>query len=177
MRKSTPVMVFFLALLVGCGPTYRPFTSNMQDQFQWSESELKRIQFYLSEDVVLRRDLRQGESAIRGGKILIEEGRRVEEILFEKNTPGVLMFMPKENRMAIGFESGNERFLMFGPNPKTSDRYVLLAADWNRSYGKVTYNGKQYRTSSNNAFAGLMVDMNKINKVSVNRRRAKGRTI
>ncbi len=176
--KIVPFTTLLLAtLLASCGPTLRPFTEDLQASQKWSERELKKVQFYLSDNIVLRRQLSKGETAIEGGKILMEEGRRIEEVVFAKDTPGVLMFMPKSNRMAVSFENGSDRFLMFGPNPNVNDRYVLLASDWSRARGKVNYSGKEYSTSSSSAFAGLMVDLSKIERVTVNRRKAKGRTI
>ncbi len=166
--------VFFLA---SCGPTYKPFTADMQERYQWSEDDLKHIQFYLSKDVVLHRNLSKGESVIDEGKIIIRKGTRVEEIVIPEGTPGVLQFMPKSNRMAISFERGNKKFLMFGPNPKWNDRYMLLGSSWDRHEGEVTYQGKKYRTSSRSALAGLMVDLDRINKVTVTRRKAGGRRI
>lgn len=171
------VSVVLVLALASCSPSYRPFTQDLHRSYQWSENDLKKVQFYLSEDIVLHRELSFGETAIEGGKIITENGRQVEEIVFAEGTPGVLMFMPKENRMAVSFEDGTDRFLMFGPNPKANDRYVLLASDWNRRSGLVNYNGKRYRTSSRSAFAGLLVDLDRVNKTSVQRRRAKGRTI
>ncbi len=166
-----------LFVLISCGPTYRPFTSDLQRENQWTEDELKRVQFYLSEDIKLRRDLRRGESVIEGGKIRIEEGRRVEEIVIREGTPGVLMFMPKEDRLAISFESGKDKFLMFGPHPKWNGRYMLLGSEWSKYEGDVTYQGKKYKTSSNSASAGLMVDLDKVSKINLDRRTAAGRKV
>lgn len=163
--------------VMGCSPSFSPYTQDLHQTHRWEEADLKKVQFYLSEDVVLRRELSTGESAIEEGKIIMEKGRRVEEVVFPEGTPGILAFMPKENRMAVSFESGKDKFLMFGPNPKANNRYVLLASDWNRRVGYVNYNGKRYRTSADNAFAGLLVDLDHINKTTVQRRRAKGRTV
>jgi len=149
----------------------------MQEEYQWSEDDLKHIQFYLSDNIVLRRDLIRGESAIKEGKIRIEEGRRVEEIVIESGTPGVLIFMPKTNRLAISFEKDNNRFLIFGPRSEGNGKYVLMASDWDRWEGDVQYNGKLYRTSSKSAFSALLVDLDLIRKTEVERRKASGRTI
>ncbi len=171
------VLLGSIALLFSCGPTYRPFTSDLQNSYNWSEKELKHIQFYLSEDVVLRRELSKGESVIKEGRIVLEEGRRIEEIVIEEGTPGLLLFMPKENRMAVSFEEGRDRYLMFGPHPKRNGRYTLLGSSWNKRQGQVTYQGKKYRTSSQSAFASLLVDLDRVNKVSMARHKAKGRRI
>jgi len=171
----------FLALLLGlaaCSPRLAPFTQDLYDQNRWSEQELKQIQFYLSHDIVLHRQFKAGESTIEGGKIRMIDGREVEEVIFRKGTPGILLFTPKSNRFAISFEdSGEERFLMFGPNPKAGDRYVLLARDWDRRTGEISYDGKVYRTTSESAWAHLMVDLRRIQRMERESRTVKGRTV
>lgn len=171
-----PLILMALTML-SCGPTYRPFTADLQHSNQWTEDELKHIQFYLSDDIVLVRELSKGESVIEGGKIRIREGKRIEEIVIPENTPGVLVFMPKEDRLAISFESGKDKFLMFGPHPKWNGRYMLLGSSWDKHEGEVTYQGKTYRTSSQSAYAGLLVDLDKVSRVSLERRTAQGRKV
>ncbi len=177
IMKFRSLILGLVILSVGCGPTYRPFTAQMQDKFGWTEDDLKHVQFYLSNDIVLRRNLSKGESVIDDGKIVIERGTRIEEIIIPEGTPGVLQFMPKSNRMAISFERGGEKFLMFGPNPKFDGRYMLLGSTWDRKMGEVTYQGKKYHTSSRSALASLLVDINSVHKVTVSRRKASGRRI
>ena len=139
---------------------------------------MSKIQFYLSEDIVLRREVRQGDTRIREGKIKIVNGRKVEEIVFKSGTPGIFLFSPKEDRMAVSFEEGGDkRYLMFGPNPKAGNRYVLLAKNWNRKRGEVSYDDRIYTTTSESAFGGLLVDIEKAKKLSVKSRKAKGRTV
>ncbi|NND06916.1 MAG: hypothetical protein HKN87_11100 [Saprospiraceae bacterium] len=169
--------ILSVTALVSCSPNYKPFTVDLQDSYNWSEDELKKIQFYLSQEIVLQRNLSKGESVIEGGKIQVREGRRIEEIRIPEGTPGVLMFMPKPNRLAISFERGKDRFLIFGPHPKRDGTYVLLGSDWDRRSGEVTYRGKKYRTSSQSAYAALLVDLERVSKVSLARHTAKGRTV
>ena len=171
------IFSFFCLLIVSCGPTYRPFTDDLQHANDWSEDELKHIQFYLSNDIVLRRNLSKGESVIEGGKIRIEEGRRIEEIVIKEGTPGVLLFMPKKDRLAVSFENGKDKFLVFGPHPKWNGRYMLLGSSWDRRQGEVTYQGRKYTTSSASALAGLLVDLDKVSHVTLNRRTASGRKV
>ena len=172
---------FIIALasisLISCSPSYKPFTVDLQESYDWTEDELKKIQFYLSQDIVLQRNLSRGESVIEGGKIQVKEGRRIEEVKIPSGTPGVLMFMPKPNRLAISFERGKDKFLMFGPHPKWDGKYVLLGSDWDKRSGEVTYQGKKYHTSSRSAYASLMVDLERVSKVSLARHTAKGRTV
>ena len=171
---------FFAALflLSSCSPRLSDYTNRLQKSNDWSEDELRQIQFYLSSDIVLKRQIKEGSSEIVNGKIKMENGRQIEEILIPRKTPGVFLFSPKTERCAVAFEGNSEsRFLMFGPNPKAGNRYVLLASDWDKRRGKVTYDGKIYYVDSQSAFAGLQVDLRRIRKTKVSSRVAKGRKI
>ena len=179
--KNAKIFLFLgglLFIMSSCSPKLTPFTQKLYDQNKWSESELKSIQFYLSEDIVLRREASSGSSTIEGGEIKMVDGKKLEEVVVKEGTPGVLVFLPKQNRFAVSFESENdERYLMFGPNPKAGNRYVLLASDWKRNRGKVSYDGKPFFTPSQSAYAALLVDLKKVRKVSVKSHTAKGRKI
>lgn len=169
---------FLMLAFSACGPTLSPFTEQLYRQNRWSESELKRIQFYLSEDIVMRRELSGSRSEITSGEIKMVDGRQVEEVVIRKGTPGVLLFLPEKGRFAISFEDGGrERFLVFGSNPKADGRFVLLASEWNRRSGVVTYEGKKWRVDNRSAYASLLVDLKKVNRVSVDSRTATGRRI
>jgi hypothetical protein len=172
------ILAFFsLIFLSACSSRLTYFTQDLYDRYNWSESDLKKIQFYVSQDIVLKRELTGGSSDIVSGTIKIEDGRKIEEVIIRKGTPGAFIFSPKSERFAIGFEDSNDRYLMFGPSPKFSDRYVMLASDWNRRSGEVTYDDKKWRVSSDDAYAALLVDLRKISKVDVNSRVAKGRKV
>jgi len=166
------------SMLSACNPKLSPFTQQLYRENGWSQEELRRIQFYLSESVVLRRNIGSGRSEIVSGEIKVVDGRRVDEVVIPRGTPGVFLFSPKENRFAISFEDrGDDRYLMFGPNPNSGNRYKLLASDWNRNRGIVTYDGRRYQVSSNDAMAGLLVDLKKTRRVSVKSRTARGRKV
>lgn len=168
-------MVLFLA---SCSPKLSPFSQGLVQQNSWTENELQRIQYYLSSDIVLKRDYTRGSSEIVAGEIKMVNGRQVEEIRISEGTPGVVLFQPKKDRIAVSFESGDDaRFLMFGPNPKRRGQYVLLASDWSSRRGKVKYDGKTYYTNPESASATLLVDLKKTGKTSVKSRSAKGRKI
>lgn len=169
---------FLAATLSACGPTLSPFTQQLYEDGNWSEDELRKIQFYLSDNIVLYRELSEGKSQITQGEIKIVNGRKREEVTFRKGTPGVFLFSPKADRFAVSFESGgNDRYLIFGPNPKMSSRYVLLASEWNRNQGSVTYAGQQWTVDADRAYTALLVDLNRLQQTVVNTRVAKGRRV
>ena len=178
--KTIKILSFLalgLFLFSSCSSKLSYFTESLYYEFNWSEDELKKIQFYLSDDVVLRRNLSAEESKISDGKIRVVDGRKVEEVIFNKGIPGVVLFTPKSDRFAVGFEQNDNRHLMFGPHKKYSGRFVLLAKDWDKRVGQVTYANKLWRVSSESAFAALMVDLKAARKISKKSRKASGRTI
>ncbi len=169
-----------MLLLIGlssCSKKLTPLTQGMVEEFDWTETDLKRVQFYLSNDIVLTRDLGREESRITNGKVRVVNGREVEEVRFKKNTPGVIIFSPKGNKYAVSFESSDDKYLIFGPSKKAKGRYVLLAKDWTKNRGKVTYDGKVYNTSSNSAYANLLVDIKLARSTKYKSKEAEGRRI
>ncbi|MBI1225825.1 MAG: hypothetical protein GC192_11360 [Bacteroidetes bacterium] len=176
--QNLAVLALFSVLFLGaCSNKLSYFTDDLNDRYRWTDDELKKIQFYVSQDIVMKREISGGDREVVSGKIKIEDGRQIEEVVIKKGTPGAFLFSPKVDRFAIGFEESNERYLIFGPSPKYSDRFVLLASNWDRRNGEVTYDNKTWKVSSDNAYAALLVDLRKINKVDVNSRVAKGRKV
>ena len=177
MRVLTGLFAI-LFFVTSCSPRLSDYTSRLQNSNNWSEDDLRQIQFYLSSPIALKKQIKEGSSEIINGKIKMENGRQIEEVIIPKGTPGLFLFSPKSERYAVSFEGkGEDKFLMFGPNPKAGNRYVLLASDWDKRRGKVTYNGKTYFVDSNSAFAGLQVDLRRIRKTKVSTRTARGRKI
>ena len=180
MQNLKLLLFLFIGLtfMTSCSDRLTPFTQRLYEEQGWSEAELKKIQFYTSEDITLFRTLNEGDSKIVSGEIKIRNGRRVDEVKIKKGTPGVMLFKPKEDKFAISFESdGDEKFLIFGASEKRGGRYQLLAKDWKRRYGKVTYAGQTYQVNSESAYAALLVDLDRKRNTKVKSRTARGRTV
>ena len=175
--KNCSFLLFAIFVFNSCSPRLSPFTQELYYEFGWTEDELQKIQFYLSENVILQRNLSAEESKITDGKIRIVDGRRIEEVVFKKGVPGVVLFTPKNDRFAVGFEASDDKYLMFGPNKKYAGRFVLLAKDWDKRVGQVTYSGKLWRVSSEDAYASLLVDLKAARNISKKSRTAAGRKI
>ncbi|MEO7176222.1 MAG: hypothetical protein ABIV51_10000 [Saprospiraceae bacterium] len=178
MKRNTGFFsfaAFCVLLLSSCSPALSPFTESTYQAF--TVDDLKKVQFYLSTDVILQRAASEGSAQISGGKIRMVNGRRVEEVIIPANTKGVVIGSPKDNRVAVSFEAGSDRFLMFGPNPKRRNDFVLLAKDWENDYGTVTYDGQEWQVPSRSAYATLLIDMDKYSKTTYSTRKAKGRSV
>ncbi|MCB0537194.1 MAG: hypothetical protein KDE33_06660 [Bacteroidetes bacterium] len=172
------ILVSSLILLFSSCKTLVPFTENLKVENKWSDNELKSIQFYNSNTIILHRELNNNETGIESGKIKIIDGKEVEEIIIQAKTPGVVTSLPS-NKVAISFELDDSHFLVFGIDPKRNNRYYLrLKEKYNPNTGaKVTYNNKVYQISNGSLNSFLMVNLKKINKEQRNLRVAKGRKL
>jgi len=170
--------VFSSTFFIACSPVYTYFTQDLYQEQQWSEEDLQRIQFYTSKDIVLTRQIGTGETTIAEGKIIVKNGERFEKVVIPRGTPGVLVLMPREDRLAISFEDkDNDAFLMFGPNPDYGNRFALLAQDWEQEQGQVHYKGNVYVVDAEYAYAALMVDLRKEGQDQYATKSVKGRTL
>lgn len=177
MKIYVPLSILCFAVLASCSPRYTYFTETLNEKQNWSQEDLKRVQFYTSHDIVLTRTISEGDTRITEGKIRIINGKRVQQIVIKARTPGVLVLMPKEDRFAISFEEDDDAYLMFGPNPKYYERFALLAQDWERDKGKVHYKGQLYDVDNSSAFTALMVDLRREGESEYQTRRVPGRTV
>lgn len=167
-----------LFLLASCSPNLTTFSRNLYESQNWTDEDLKKIQFYLSDDLTLYRNLeKENDARISGGEIKIVKGRKVEEIHFKRGTPGVFVSRPKEDHFAVSFEEkGDDRYLMFGPNPKRDGEYLLLASEWERRSGTVTYAGQKFRTISDD-IPRLLVNLKRTGYHQTKERTVSGRKV
>ncbi|HEY9704650.1 MAG TPA: hypothetical protein V6C58_19570 [Allocoleopsis sp.] len=172
------VLIYHVILFTSCSPELRPFTSNLLQEGGFNDVQLKKIQFYLSDDIIIQRRVTEGASEISSGTIKIVKGEKIEEVRIKRGTPGVFLFRANNDHFAISFdEKSDKRYLMFGANPKKRGTYVLLASEWKDRNGKVRYDDKFYFTDEQSAIAALLVDLRKIRRIEVDSETAKGRKV
>lgn len=179
MPVRTLLSALAAALALGaCSPQLTTLTDDLREDNRWTERELSQIQFYLSEDLTLSRERRRGTTDIVQGRVRVEDGRDVEEVIIDRGTPGVVLFSPKDGHLAIGFDpSDDDRYLVFGANPKRGGRYTLLAKDWSRYSGKVTYGGEVWNVSGRNGDVGLLLNLRRTGKIERDTKRPAGRRV
>jgi len=178
MQRIYLFSLLAIGLFSSCSPQLSVFDRKLFETQNWSDDELRKIQFYLSEDLTIYRFLdEKGGSTITSGQIKIVDGRKTEQIFFPSGTPGVFLFRPKDEHFAISFENkGDTHYLTFGPNPRYGGQYMLLASEWEKRSGKVTYAGQKFYTSSD-AIPRLMVNLKKTTYNKTEGRTAGGRSV
>jgi len=166
-----------IAMSTSCSQKLKYFTEDLYDRYDWTEADLRRIQFYVSQDIVLYRNKSDNNTKIRKGQIRVESERDVEEVVIKKGTPGVFVNSPSSNHFAIAFDNDRDHYLMFGPNSKAEGRFLLMAKNWDKRKGEISYGNKVYETTSESAYAALMVDIKGARKTNYNSKTAGGRRV
>jgi hypothetical protein len=173
--KQYFILLILLSAFTACSPRLSVFTSDLKQSLGWDEKDLKKIQFYVSHDIVLRRSISDSKARIERGKIRVIDGSHFEEVVIRAETPGVVVFSPDGERLAVSFDTDGT-YLMFGPREKTGE-YVLLASRWEKTKGWVQYGGKTYETPASSARSYLMADTQFKDKTSARQRVVRGREI
>ncbi|EYF00664.1 hypothetical protein [Chondromyces apiculatus] len=113
------VSCLFALCLMGCGPRLVPFTHELRVQHNLTSKDLKNLQFYISHEVTLRRELESGGSQVTPGhKLLLLSGKSIEEVVIEKHTPGVATEV-SDRALAVSFEAGFSMIFAASAEPGT----------------------------------------------------------
>ncbi|WP_437591122.1 DNA-directed RNA polymerase [Sorangium sp. So ce1000] len=115
--RSALLLVFVALLLVGCGPRLVPFTHELRVQHDLSDSDVKNLQFYVSHQIALRRELTAESSQVTSShKLLLVSGKIIEEVVVEERTPGVVV-AARGGSLSVSFERGASLTFSAGPEP------------------------------------------------------------
>ncbi|MCO6459984.1 MAG: hypothetical protein J5I59_01155 [Saprospiraceae bacterium] len=187
MKSTLKSSLYFLSfsvvvsLVAACGSTSRSqrvFTERLYRESGLTSDKIKHVQFYLDRDIVLYRVLKSGDTRLKEGKLIKRGGNRVEQIVLKSGTPGVVVFMPEEDRLGICFDPKNSHnYLMFGPSKDNHNRYSLLAEKWESKTGIVTYGPNKWKTPASSAYASLLVDYKDVSSTKYRTVSPEGRTI
>lgn len=175
MRNFYTALAIMITL-ASCTPMLSPYTTHTQDQTNFNEEQLKKVQFYLEGDIILTRGLSNSETEITSGEIKIVNGQKVEQIVIKSGTPGVVVKAENKDTFLVSFDADGS-YLRFGANPDYQGKYTLMAKKWEGRSGIVDYANKEYKSTPESIYAYLTVNMKKINNTSVESKEAGGRTI
>lgn len=92
-------------VLTGCASMV-PFTHEIRTEHDLGPQELEGLQFYVSNDVVMRREVEVRGRTIDDGELKLHAGKTIEEVVIEEGTPGVAVAMDDVS-ITISFEEGS----------------------------------------------------------------------
>jgi hypothetical protein len=83
-----------------------PFTHEIRAEHRLTRDDLQELQFYLSDTVTLRREARSIGREIDDGRLELRSGKVIEEVVIEKDTPGVAVAV-NATTVSVSFEEGS----------------------------------------------------------------------
>jgi len=171
--------------LSSCGPSRIYFTVETKLRLDKAGIGLQKVQFYPSADIVLVRQISTEDLDVVKGKLKIEGGRKVEEIIIPAGTPGVCEFND-ERSMRVSFDQGDGKLLVFQVerregNAVPGSYFKIAAKEWTNlnngsRVGSIDYNGKVFNLVRGQD-TRLMIDKSVISKTERNTSVAKGRKV
>ena len=124
LRAASVALVSAVSLFSATGcVSYVPFTAELQTEHRLAPKDLQNLQFYTSQKITLRRELANDSRQITGShKLLVIAGKRIEEVVIEKHTPGVIVGVGR-GTLKVSFEEGSS--LDFGVRGAVGDAGTL----------------------------------------------------
>lgn len=162
---SSLILISSIFLLFGCGSSRRyhrsvaksgndtlfiPFTRDLKQRMQNNNMDLKKVQFFVDQKLILRRYVGTEKGDIKSGVILFENGRYINEVVIPQYTPGVCE-MVNGDKLMISFEPQNNG-IQFGLSGAYNNFYSLYAANWNNGSADVTYDNKTYKVECGSCY-------------------------
>ncbi len=188
MRRISIVILCFpcAILLFGCGSSKNlskdcvPFTRELRQKLEIDNIDLKLVQFYVDQKLVLTRNLGDQKVEVSSGVVKLEHGKFINEVIIPSLTPGICESTDNE-KLLISFEKGNNK-LSFGPGSGYFvNNYVLYGTEWKNGTASVTYDFNKFRARCGScqdvATATLVIRKSEWEKMEKKSRTLKGRTV
>jgi hypothetical protein len=185
MRRISSVILCILgsALMFSCSSSRKnfvPFTRDLRAKLDKENIDLRNVQFYIDQKLVLSRNLGDMKVEVKSGVVKLENGHYTNDVIIPAFTPGICN-TTENDKLMISFEKGNND-LAFGPGSGyTFNEFVLYGTEWKNGTAAVTYDSNQFRarcgTCSDVASATLVIRKSELDKIEKKSRTLKGRTV
>ncbi len=188
MRRISTVILCFIgaSFLFSCSSSrkmaknYVPFTRDLKQKLEKENIDLKQVQFYVDQKLILSRNLGDQKLEVKSGVVKLENGKYINDVIIPSFTPGICESTDNDKLM-INFEKGNND-LAFGPGSGyTFNDYVLYGTEWKNGTASVTYDSNKFRarcgSCSDVASATLVIRKSELDKMERKIRTLKGRTV
>lgn len=180
--KSSMKKLFLIAagamLVLSSCQSLTPFSNTVRTKYSLDEAKLKKMQFYISDEIQLQRGemSEEGQELDKDGKLVISSSASLDNILVDAKTPGVCVKVIDDSKIAVSFFDSDDQYLVFG-DPNNRGRYYLMGAEWKNGKGKINFGGKVYYIMPGGAGAYLKFEMKKVKDYKSTSTKAKGRTV
>ena len=123
---------------------YVPFTRDLFDKLSASNIDIKQVQFYIDQQIVLTRFLSNDQIAVKNGVIKFNNGRYVNEIVFPQYTK-VICDAIEGDGLRVKAENGNNTLKFLNSKQYSPINYIFNPDKWNKDGScEAMYNGNRY---------------------------------
>jgi hypothetical protein len=186
LRVTLGCMLFVGIAMTGCSSSkvsranLVPFTKDLRQKLEKENIDLKQVQFYVDQKLILDRNLGDQKIQVTSGVVKLENGKYINQVIVPAFTPGICE-SAEGDKLMISFEKGNNN-LPFGPGSGyTFNEYSLYGTEWRNGTTAVTYDSNKFRarcgTCQDVASVTLLVRKSILDKVERKSRTLKGRTV
>lgn len=159
---------------------YVPFTAELKQRLERSNVDLKQVQFYIDQKVVMTRNLGNEKVEVSSGVVKFSNGEYINEVIVPSFTPGVCESVANEKLM-ISFEKGNNDLAFGLGSGYTANSYVLYGNDWRNGSAVVSFDNNKFRarcaTCQDLAMVRLLVRKSEMEQVERKTHVVQGRTV
>lgn len=149
------------------------FTQHIRNSIENKKLDIKKVQFYISNTVVLQRMLPINEAKIARGEIVFENGNYIDQIIITKDTPGACESFTND-KLFISFE--NDNTVTFCKEKYDNFYKILINKDIDNYYG-IVYDSLIYSVDSKAENTKLWIKKDEIYRQELKQRVLKGKIV
>ena len=139
IKKSMKYILLSLTtlfILASCGIKV-PLTADIKKQYNLDEDNLKNVQFYVSDEIILEQSSEKGtKGTTNDGTLVNTESNEKSRLIILPRTKCVFDGYVDSTTLKIRFENGAGRTLTFAINPNRSRDKYYFKADWVQGKGR-----------------------------------------
>ena len=178
--KKLVYLLLGVILLSSCSEKAQ-LTGSLMSLIKENQLPLDKIQFYNDNELFLEREVNASDANVKSGKIMLINGKTINRVSLEKETPGVLV---KENQdqLLISFEAGAgaEKSLRFAPvmGERGEYYYQLVDDSGSPTFSRLPYDGSKYLlVTPNKKSVRLLIMKSSFSGLKVTSKRMRGNKI
>ncbi len=122
-----------------------PFTRELYNRLRTNNQDIRKLQFFVDQTIILSRGLSQDKLYIDKGTVVNQTGVNENKIELQKLTPGVVEAIDPDG-LRVSFESAGNN-LKFINNKYSPEFFIFSGTNWEAGTAEVNYNGTTYRAS------------------------------
>lgn len=127
---------------------YVPFTKELFLRLKAYNIDVRKVQFFVDQQIVLTRYLDQTSASVTAGVVKFMSGKTVNEIVIPQYTPCVVDSVDIDG-FRVSFEKGSQNIFKFinSRNSVFPDNYVFAGTNWKDGGADIIYDKQTYRAT------------------------------